>query len=86
MHAPFSGRTRDALLSALFHAGSDFALIALPDVFGWRDRINTPSVVSDDNWTWRLPWPVEQLMSDPAASERATFLRALGEESGRRPR
>ena len=39
---PFSERVRDALLSALFHASSDFVLIALPDVFGWRDRINTP--------------------------------------------
>jgi 4-alpha-glucanotransferase len=84
--AAFSSETRDALLSALFHAGSDFVLIALPDVFGWRDRINTPSVVSDENWTWRLPWPVEQLTSDPAAIERAAFLRGLTLRSSRRER
>jgi 4-alpha-glucanotransferase len=75
--APFSDTTRDALLSALFHAGSDFVLIALPDVFGWRDRINTPAVVSDENWTWRLPWAVEELMSEGRAVERAEFLREL---------
>jgi 4-alpha-glucanotransferase len=75
--AAFSDETRDALLSTLFHAGADFVLIALPDVFGWRDRINTPSVVSDENWTWRLPWPVEELMSDSSAVERAAFLKGL---------
>jgi 4-alpha-glucanotransferase len=82
--ARFSDRTRDALLAALFHAGSDFVLLAFPDVFGWRDRINTPNVVDDRNWTWRLPWPVEELMSQPAAVERAGFLRALSEQSLRR--
>jgi 4-alpha-glucanotransferase len=82
--APFSERTRDALLSALFQAGSDFVLIALPDVFGWRDRINTPALVSDDNWTWRLPWPVEELMVEPSAVERAAFLRELTLRSSRR--
>jgi 4-alpha-glucanotransferase len=74
---PFSDRVRDALLAALFHAGSRYVLIALPDVFGWRDRINTPAVVDDANWTWRLPWPVERLAAHPTGSERAAFLRAL---------
>ena len=80
---PFSERVRDALLSALFHASSDFVLIALPDVFGWRDRINTPAVVSDANWTWRLPWEVERLMTEPLAVGRSEFLSLL---SGRRLR
>jgi 4-alpha-glucanotransferase len=75
---------RDALLSALFHASSDFVLIALPDVFGWRDRINTPAVVSDANWTWRLPWEVERLMTEPLAVERAEFLSMLSERRLRR--
>ena len=34
-------------------------LIPLQDVFGWTDRINTPAVVDEVNWTWRLPWPVD---------------------------
>jgi 4-alpha-glucanotransferase len=81
--APFSPMVRDALLSTLFHSGSDFALIALPDVFGWRDRINTPNLVGEENWTWRLPWPVEELMTDPVAVERARFLHGLIGRSGR---
>ena len=80
---PFSGRVRDALVSALFRARSDFVLVMLPDVFGWRDRINTPSLVSDANWTWRLPWPVEQMLSDAGPIERASFLRGLAAGTGR---
>ena len=80
----FTQATRDALISALFHAGSAFVLLPIQDLFGWRERVNTPSVVSHDNWTWRLPYPVESLMSDPAAMERASFTSALSEASGRR--
>jgi 4-alpha-glucanotransferase len=79
----FSDRVRDALLTALFRSGSDVVLVVLPDVFGWRDRINTPSLVSGDNWTWRLPWPVDALITEPAAGERAAFLRALSVRTGR---
>ena len=79
----FSDRVRDALLAALFHAGSDFALVALPDIFGWRDRINTPSSVNDENWTWRLPWPVEALSTGTEGTTRASFLRHLATASRR---
>lgn len=74
---PFSDAVRDALLHALFGAGSDIVLVPVQDAFGWRDRVNTPAVVHDDNWSWRLPWPVEDLSIDPAAAERAAFLRSL---------
>ena len=81
--ARFSERTRDALLRTLYHAGSDLVILPIQDVFGWRARINVPAVVSDDNWTWRLPWPVDQLLSEPVALERAAFLRSLSQESHR---
>lgn len=75
--APFSPAVRDALLRGLFAARSDFVLLPIQDVFGWRDRINTPAVVSAGNWTWRLPWPVEDLLTEPEAVARAVFLREL---------
>ena len=81
--APFSERIRDAILEALFGAGSNLLILPLQDVFGWRSRINTPASVSEDNWTWRLPWPVEDLMSEPLATERARALRALALRHGR---
>ena len=80
---PFTATTRDALLRALFHAGSNLLILPIQDVFGWRDRVNTPAVVNDENWTWRLPWPVEDLRTQPAAQERSRFLRQLSSESGR---
>jgi 4-alpha-glucanotransferase len=78
--AAFDDRIRDAILRALFAAGSSMLLLPIVDVFGWRDRINTPGRVSDDNWTWRLPWPVEGLLTEPEAQARARFLRGLAEE------
>jgi 4-alpha-glucanotransferase len=41
------------------------------------------ALVSDENWTWRLPGPVEDLMTDAGALERAAFLRRLSEKHGR---
>jgi 4-alpha-glucanotransferase len=75
--APFSDRTRDALLDVLFASGSRLLILPIQDVFGWRDRINTPALVSHQNWTWRLPGPVEDLMTDSSAAERAGFLHGL---------
>jgi len=50
----------------------------MQDIFGWRDRINVPGLISDTNWTWRLPWPVDRLATTPEAEERAAFWRRVG--------
>jgi 4-alpha-glucanotransferase len=81
--SPFCERTRDAILRTLFESGSAIVLLPIQDVFGWRDRINVPALISEVNWCWRLPWPVEDLLKEPQARERAAFLRALAEQSGR---
>jgi 4-alpha-glucanotransferase len=80
---PFEPHTRDAILRTLLHSGSSLAILPLQDVFGWRDRINTPALISHQNWCWRLPWPVEDLLREPAARERAGFLRTIAQECGR---
>jgi 4-alpha-glucanotransferase len=80
---PFSDRVRDALLEALFAAGSRLLILPLQDIFGWRDRINTPALVSEQNWTWRLPGPVEDLSTDPGGLGRAGCLRSLSRKYGR---
>jgi 4-alpha-glucanotransferase len=74
---PFSDHVRDALLATLFGARSDFVVVPIQDVFGWRDRINTPASLGGENWTWRLPFPVEDLTTRPESIERGSFLRAL---------
>jgi 4-alpha-glucanotransferase len=81
--SPYSDAIRDALLDTLFAAGSDLLLLPVQDIFGWRDRINTPAVVNDENWCWQLPWRVDALDAQPEAVERAAFLRQLAESSGR---
>jgi 4-alpha-glucanotransferase len=81
--AAFSDRVRDVLLEALFAAGSRLLILPIQDIFGWRDRINTPALVNDQNWTWRLPGPVESLLTDPTAVGRADALRSLSGKYGR---
>jgi 4-alpha-glucanotransferase len=72
---PWSASLRDALLELALTSGSDDLLIAVQDLFGWRDRINLPGTVGDHNWTWRLPWPVDRLADIPDAAARARWCR-----------
>ncbi len=64
----------DALLAALLDGASRLTIIPLQDLFGWRDRINTPATVDDENWTWRLPWGVDRLDEIEQATSRARAL------------
>jgi 4-alpha-glucanotransferase len=72
--APWSDGLRDAILRLMARAASDHVFLPIQDVFGWRDRINTPATVGDHNWTWRLPWCVDEWASRPETCERARFL------------
>ena len=69
---------RDVLLEALFASGSDLLLLPIQDVFGWRDRINEPATVTDDNWTYRLPWPVRSARSSSRRRAREEISCAPG--------
>jgi 4-alpha-glucanotransferase len=79
----FDDRLRDALLETLLHAGSDLVIFPIQDLFGWRERINVPATVGPGNWSWVSPIPVDRLMDDPVARERATTLHRMVVESGR---
>ena len=74
---------RDTLLETLFASASDLLLLPFQDLFGWRARINTPATVNDENWTVRLPWPVDRLHDQPEAQERQAALRAWTERHRR---
>jgi 4-alpha-glucanotransferase len=80
---PFGSRVRDALLELMFQAGSNLLVLPLQDVFGWRDRINTPATIGSDNWSWRIPWPVNTMRRHAEVRERGAQLRAWAQESGR---
>jgi 4-alpha-glucanotransferase len=79
--AGFDPHIRDAILSVLVASGADLVLLPIQDLFGWRDRINIPASTDATNWTWRLPWPVEDLESH--ASDRAAFMREVVERANR---
>jgi 4-alpha-glucanotransferase len=74
---------RNALLESLYASGANLLILPIQDIFGWRDRINRPATVSDDNWTWRLPWPVDHLVTEPQARDVARLLRVWSERHGR---
>lgn len=81
--ARWSDRVRDALIELVYRSGSSQVLLPVQDVFGWRDRINTPATVGGDNWTWRLPWLVDRWGAMPEAGERAAFCHRLAVATGR---
>jgi 4-alpha-glucanotransferase len=80
---PYNADVRDALLETLFASASDLLLTPVGDVFGWDARINEPATVSDANWSYRLPWPVDRLDGEPDARERQQALRRWAERHGR---
>jgi 4-alpha-glucanotransferase len=84
VHAAYDSVVRDVLLEALFASGSDLLLLPVQDAFGWRDRINEPATITDRNWTYRLPWPVDYLDEIPEARERQAKFRDWATRYGRR--
>jgi 4-alpha-glucanotransferase len=80
---PFSRTLLDDILRSLFACPADLLVLPVQDVFGWRDRINTPATVTDGNWTWRLPWLADRMADEPEARARATVLKTLATGSKR---
>jgi 4-alpha-glucanotransferase len=72
-----------ALLKDLYAAKSDLALVLAQELLAIRDRINTPATVGTQNWTWRLPRPLEQLQADSHLDARFAEIRSLVDASGR---
>jgi 4-alpha-glucanotransferase len=72
-----------ALLKLLFSAGSALTLVLVNELLGDTSRINTPGTVNDQNWTWRLPRPIEDLREDPKVAARFEAIRTLVASSGR---
>jgi 4-alpha-glucanotransferase len=71
----FTPAVHEGLVEGLYAAGSDVALLVVQDVFGTRDRINTPATVGAHNWSYRMPLDVEAL-AGVSGREVAAWLRA----------
>ena len=79
----FDESVRDHILERIYGAGSNLVLLPIQDVFGWRDRINHPATISEANWTYALPWPVDRADAEPEAIERASRLAEWSFRTGR---
>jgi 4-alpha-glucanotransferase len=80
----FTARTKSALLELAYVAASDALLTPVTDALGWQDRMNTPGTVGPHNWTFRLPWTLDELFSAPEALATARELAHLAERYGRK--
>jgi 4-alpha-glucanotransferase len=79
---PFDERVRDRLLAQLYAAPSTLALFQFQDLWGRRERINTPGRQGADNWTFRSHLSVEQLATEATDTER---LARLARDAQRQP-
>lgn len=72
-----------ALLQRLYEAGSVLTVLPIQDLFGWRERINTPATVVRRNWAYRLPVPIGEIDQLPGARERLELIRTMVDENDR---
>jgi 4-alpha-glucanotransferase len=64
----FTAEVHGAVLDGLYGAGSALCILPVQDLLGSRDRINTPSTVSADNWVYRMPLSVDEMRRDQGIS------------------
>lgn len=72
-----------ALLRRLYEAASVLAILPIQDLFGWRERINTPGTVHRRNWSYRVPIPIAYLDEVAPVRERMQVLQEMVRSSGR---
>ena len=60
-----------AMLAELFACRAENVSIFFADLFGYTERFNTPGLVSDANWTLRLPSSFAELYASRVANGAA---------------
>jgi len=83
LEGAFTPAVHRTLLDLLNGSGSELTLFLVQDLLGTRDRINTPGTVGPENWSWRLPAPVEDLAADPEIAARLVVARESVERHAR---
>jgi 4-alpha-glucanotransferase len=66
---PFTDGVHWRLIKALFASNSRYAVLSVTELFGIEGRINRPGTHGDQNWTYRLPWTIEEIRKDPGLVE-----------------
>jgi 4-alpha-glucanotransferase len=81
--APLDERGLDAIIEALYSSPSRLVVLPVQDLFGWSDQINRPGTVDETNWSYRLPFAIEDRATARAIRSRIEKLRAIAIQSGR---
>jgi 4-alpha-glucanotransferase len=77
------GERELALIRLLLSARSELTLLLAQEILGDKSRINLPGTVTAQNWTWRLPRPIEELLEDSVVTARLDAVRRLAVASNR---
>ncbi len=83
VRAPLGMPVLNEVLRALYAAPSIVTVLPMQDLFGWSARINLPGTVSESNWTYRLPIPLERIASSHAIQARVRDLKEIASASSR---
>jgi 4-alpha-glucanotransferase len=76
----FDDQVREAVLAVLYRSPSELVLVPFQDALGARERVNVPGTLNAENWSYRMPMRIDELLADEATSTR---LRALAKKTGR---
>jgi 4-alpha-glucanotransferase len=79
----FSDTVREQLLKVLFTARSRYASVMITDLFGLEERFNVPGLLSDRNWSYRLPMTVSELSTESRWHQACLGVKNLLKETGR---
>jgi 4-alpha-glucanotransferase len=71
------------LLETVMGSGSRLTLLPIEDLFGLRTQINRPGTISDDNWSFRLPWDADALWQEAAPRRALEAVSEMLRTSGR---
>jgi 4-alpha-glucanotransferase len=80
---PLDDAALDAIIGSLYASPAQLVVLPIQDLFGWSDQINHPGTVSAANWSYRLPFALENRATLPEIKSRIEKLRAIARDSAR---
>ncbi|MDP8262961.1 MAG: 4-alpha-glucanotransferase [Candidatus Ancaeobacter aquaticus] len=80
----FSFAIHMGILNILYRSNSIFSIIPIQDLFGWKDVINVPGTVSKNNWSWRLPGSIQNIIKEKNNAKCLKTIDAVLNDSGRK--
>lgn len=79
----FTPEVHRCLLEAAENSASEMCVFPWQDVIGVSDRINLPGSVADANWSYRIDWNAEDLLTHDRPKQAAGLLAELTRQGGR---